>query len=83
MTDLHALPTLLPIPGFDCHIIAAGQNDACRGVYGEASNVVRMGFESGYFLVGVVVENTKLKIVRTSDEPVLARNEFDTSYRDF
>ena len=42
-----------------------------------------MGFESGYFLVGVVVEDTKLEIVRTGDEPVLTGDEFDTSNRDF
>ena len=52
-------------------------------MYGETSDVVRMGLESGYFLVGVVIEYAKLEIVRTGDEPVLTRDEFDTSYRDF
>ena len=83
MTDLHALPALLPIPSFYRHIIAASQNDARSGVHGEASDVVRMGLKSRHFLVGVVVEDTKLEIVRTSDEPVLTGDEFDASNGDF
>ena len=78
-TDLHALPALLPIPSLDCHIIASGQDNACGWVDGEAPDVVRMSLEGRHFLVGVVVEDTKLEIVRASDEPVLARDELDTS----
>ena len=81
-TDLYALPSLLPIPSFDCHIIASGQDDTGGGVDGEAANVVRVSLEGGYFLVGVVVEDTKLEIVRTSDKPVLARDKLDASDRD-
>ena len=46
---------------------------------GETPDVVRMSLEGGYFLVGVVVEDAKLEIVRASDEPVLARDELDAS----
>jgi hypothetical protein len=81
-THLHTLPTLLPIPGLDCHVIAPGKNNACSGVDGETSDVVRMSLKSGYFLVGVVVEDTKLEIVRASNEPVLTRDELDASNRD-
>ena len=38
-----------------------------------------MSLEGGYFLVSVVVEDTKLEIVRASDEPVLTRDEFDAT----
>lgn len=31
----------------------------------------------------VVIENPQLEIIRTSDEPILARDEFDTTYWDF
>jgi len=82
VTDLNALPALLPIPSLDCHIIASGQDNACGGVDGETSDVVRMSLEGGYFLMGVVVEDAKLEIVRASDEPVLTRNELDASNGD-
>jgi len=78
-SDLYALPTLLPIPGLDCHVIASGQYDACSGVDSETPDVIRMGLEGGYFLVGVVVEDAKLEIVRASNEPVLTRDELDAS----
>ena len=76
-SDLHTFPTLLPIPSLDRHIIASGQNDTRGGVNGKTSDIVRMSLEGGYFLVSVVVEDTKLEIVRASDEPVLTRDEFN------
>jgi hypothetical protein len=82
VTDLHALPALLPIPSLDCHIIASSQDNACGRVDGETSDVVRMCLEGGYFLVGVVVEDAKLEIVRAGDEPVLTRDELDASNGD-
>ena len=82
MTDLNALPALLPIPSLDCHVIASGQDNARGGVDGKTSDVVGMSFEGGYFLVGVVVKDTKLEIVRASDEPVLTRNKLDASNGD-
>ena len=78
-SDLYALPTLLPIPSLDCHIITSGQDDACGGVDSETPDVIRMSLEGGYFLVGVVVEDAKLEIVRASNEPVLTRDELDAS----
>jgi len=82
VTDLNALPALLPIPSLDCHIVASGQNNACGGVDSETSDVVRVSLEGGYFLMGVVVEDAKLEIVRASDEPVLTRDELDASNGD-
>lgn len=77
-SDLHALPTLLPIPSLDCHVIASSQHDTRGRVDGQTPDIVRMGLEGGYFLVGVVVEYAKLEIVRACDEPVLTGDEFDT-----
>ena len=81
-SDLYALPALLPIPSLDCHVIASGQDDARGGVDGKTSDVVGMSFEGGYFLVGVVVEDAKLEIVRASNEPVLTRDEPNASNGD-
>jgi len=50
-------------------------------VDGETPDVIRMGLEGGYFLVGVVVEDAKLEIVRAGNEPVLTRDELDASDR--
>ena len=82
VTDLNTLPALLPIPSLDCHVIASGQDDARGGVDGETPDVVRMSLEGGYFLMGVVVEDAKLEVVRASDEPVLARDKLDASNGD-
>ena len=79
MTNLNALPALLPIPSLDCHVITSGQDNTCSRVNSEASDVVRMSLEGRHFLVGVVVEDAKLEIVRASDEPVFTGDELDAS----
>ena len=47
---------------------------------GEAANVVGMRFEADELFMRVVVEGTKLKVVGTGEEAVVACNELDTSY---
>ena len=42
-----------------------------------------MRLESDDLLVRVIIENSKLKIVRASDEPVLSGDEAHTSHRHF
>lgn len=42
-----------------------------------------MCLECGDFFMSVVVEDPQLEVVRASNEPVLARNETDTSNRNF
>ena len=49
---------------------------------GEAPDVIRVGLESRYFLVSVVVEDAKLEIIRTGYKPVLARDKFNASNGD-
>jgi len=46
---------------------------------GKTTDIVRMSFESGDFFVCVVVENSELKVVAASYEPVFARDEFNTA----
>jgi len=38
-----------------------------------------MGLERDDLFVRVVIEDTELKVVRTSDEPVFTRDELDTT----
>ena len=82
LVRLDVLPPLVPIPSLDRHIVAAGQDNARGGVHGKTSNIVRMGFEGRHFFVGVVVEDAQLEIVRARNEPVLARDKFDTAHWD-
>ena len=82
-TYLNVLPALVPIPSLDGHVIASGKDDTRRRVNSQAANVVRVRLERRNFFVCVVVKYTQLEVVRASDEPVLARDEFDTSHRNF
>lgn len=41
-----------------------------------------MRLERCDFLVRVVIEHAELKVVRTCDEPVFARDELDATHRD-
>lgn len=79
---LNALPLLIPIPGLDCHIVAARQHDTCRRVHCKTSNIIRMGLERDDFLVRVIIEHAKLEVVRTGDEPIFARDELYTTNGD-
>ena len=49
----------------------------------QASNVVGVSLERGNLFVRVVVEHAQLEIIGASDEPVLAGDKANTSYRDF
>ena len=82
LVRLDILPPLFPIPSLDRHIVAARQNDARGWMHGKTSNIVRMGFEGRHLFMGVVVEDAQLEVVRAGDEPVLARNKFDTAHWD-
>ena len=55
-THLDAAPLLIPIPGFDCHIIAPGQDYTGGWMHGQAPNVIWVGFECSDFLVRVIIE---------------------------
>jgi hypothetical protein len=76
---LDVAPLLVPVPGLDGHVIAAGEDDRGGGVDGEASDVVWMGLEGDNLFVGVVVEDAELVVVGAGDEPVFAGDEADAA----
>jgi hypothetical protein len=53
--DLHTLPSLLPIPELDGHVIGGSQHKGLCGVDGNRSNVVGVRLEGGDLLGSVVV----------------------------
>lgn len=48
----------------------------------DGAYIVRMSFKGGYFLGGVVIVNSDLKIVGTANDPVLTSYEPTSPYRD-
>ena len=46
------------------------------------TDIVWMCFERGDLFRGIVVVDSKLEVIRTTDNPVLARNEAPCPYRD-
>ncbi len=82
LKDLNTLPSLLPTPQFNCHIITCGKAEGLRRVYGNRTNVIGVGLEAGDLLGSIVVDNAQLEIVRPSDNPVLPRDEATSSNRD-
>lgn len=74
-THLNTLPPLLPVPQLNRHIITPRQDQALRRMHSQASNIVRMRFNSSNLLPGVVVEDAEVKIVGAADKPVSARDE--------
>jgi hypothetical protein len=52
---LHTLPSLLPIPELDGHVIGGSQHKGLCGVDGNRSNVVGVRLERGDLLGGIVV----------------------------
>lgn len=52
-------------------------------MHSETPNVIRVRLKSSDLFVRVIVEDAYLEVVGASHEPVLARNEANTSYGDF
>lgn len=49
----------------------------------ETSDIIWVGLECSHLFMCVVIEYSKLEIIRTGDEPVFACNKFDTTNWDF
>jgi hypothetical protein len=81
-TNLSVLPSLLPVPKLDRHVVRTGKDEWQRRVNGEATDVVGVGFDRSDLLARVVVEDAEVEVVRAADEPVLALDEADASHRD-
>lgn len=62
-------------------LTTAGQNQWLCWMHGNAPDVIRVCFVRVNLFHGVVVEDTDLHVVGTSDEPVLPGNESSTSHR--
>ena len=54
-TYLNVLPSFIPIPSFDRHIITSSQYNGCGGMYHQTLNVIRMRFKCNNFFMGVVL----------------------------
>lgn len=80
--DLHALPTFVPVPQLDCHVIAGGQHEGLGGVHDDCAYVVGVCFEGGDLLAGVVVVDAELEVIAAADDPVLAGDEATCSHGD-
>lgn len=78
----YALPSLLKIPQFNCHIITGRQHIRQRRVHGDTADVVWVRLEVGDFLRGVVVEDAELEVVAAADDPVLAGDEAASAHGD-
>lgn len=92
----HILPILVPVPQFNLHIIGTGEDERECWMDGNATNIVQMRFKrvhlegsgSGgesrgrnYLFARVVVENANIQVIRSHNDPILARNELGCSSR--
>ena len=55
LKDLYTLPSLLPIPELDGHVIGGSQHERLCGVDCNRSNVIGVRLERGDLFGGVVV----------------------------
>lgn len=77
---LHTIPTLLPIPQLNCHVITGGQNKRLGRVNDNSTDVVWVCLECRDLLGGVVVEYPQVEVVRSNDEPVPSGYETPGAY---
>lgn len=82
LENLDTLPALLPIPKLNSHVIGGSQNEWLCRVDGDGPNIVRVCFERGDLLRGVVIVNTELEVIRTTNNPVLSRDKATGADRD-
>ena len=61
--DLNALPTLVPIPQLNSHIIGGGQDEWKTWVDSNCTDIVRMRLELGNLFRRVVIVNAYLEII--------------------
>ena len=80
---LRAIKATIPIPQLDGHIVRRREHVRKRRVDFQGTNVICMSFKLLDFLHCVIVEDTKTHIVGGCDEPLLSRDEFGASDRQF
>ena len=77
--DLHTLPTLVPVPQLDEHVVRGRQHVRLRRVDGKATDVIRMALEGLDLLHRVVVVDTNVHVISCRDNPLLSRDELGTT----
>ena len=75
----HWCEILLEIPDLDFSIIRRRDYVRLSWMYDDSSDEICVSFNSFYLFHVVVIENSKLEIIRTADDPILLRDEFDCS----
>mmetsp|Transcript_28668 Transcript_28668/g.47449 ORF Transcript_28668/g.47449 Transcript_28668/m.47449 type:complete len:203 (+) Transcript_28668:1098-1706(+) len=78
---LGTIKATFPVPQLDSHVIRRRKDVGEGRMDFEGTNVIGMSFEFLDFLHGIVVEDTNAHIIRSSNEPLFARNEFGASHR--
>jgi hypothetical protein len=79
--DLYAFPALIPIPQLNCHIIASSKNETLGRMDSYCANVIGVCFKASNLLRSIVVQDAQLKVVRTSDNPILPCDETTSANR--
>jgi hypothetical protein len=76
---LSHLPAFLPIPKANSHVVGTGKDERLTRMNCQTSNIIGVSFEACDLFVCVVVENSDLRIVGTSNDPILSGNELGST----
>mmetsp|Transcript_23077 Transcript_23077/g.35642 ORF Transcript_23077/g.35642 Transcript_23077/m.35642 type:complete len:215 (+) Transcript_23077:2412-3056(+) len=81
--ELCVFKTTIPVPKLDGHIVTTSEEVWQGGMDLDISDVIGMSLKVLNFLHGVVVVHSDPHIVTRADDPLLAGDEFGTSYWQF
>lgn len=79
---LHTLPSFVPIPELDAHVIRGGQDEGLRGMDNNGTDIIGVCLERGYLFGSIVIVDANLEVIGATDNPILAGYEAASSYRD-
>jgi hypothetical protein len=71
----------LKIPNFNFWIVRRCNNVRLNGMYNDGSDKIVMSLNAFHFLHCIVIKNSNMEIVWTTDNPIFLRNKFDGSNR--
>jgi hypothetical protein len=75
LKGLNTLPSFVPVPQLDGHVIAGSEYEWLGGVNNDGADIVRMSFEGSNLLRSIIVEDPKMKVIRAHHEPVLSSDK--------